>query len=106
MPMTKPAVTPINAWVMPANEGMPAVTLWPRVSTTATAANITAMTRYRVAERRRIAQPAPNQAPSRLPANRLAMTKRQRRCDHDEAHGLVQDHRFQRCELEYANEQG
>lgn len=73
MPMTKPAITPALSCAAPVNSGCPAVASCPSTSTMAMAMSTMAMTLYNVADFRRIAQPAPNHAPSRLPASRLPM---------------------------------
>ena len=91
---------------------------WPITRTMAISSSMIAMTRYRVCEASFVAHPAPNHAPSKLPASRFddhrpmrgdrrerhrCRSKRESGGDDDQAHGLVQDHRLQGSELERAD---
>src|SRR4051794_2705061 len=119
-PIASPATAPAAAWGAPARSGAPALASWPSSRTAAIATSSTAITRCSLSGLRRVAQPAPSQAPSGLPREQLRDhfptrrdgaerhrrgPERQGRGDDDEAHRLVEDDRLERREAEGPDQQ-
>jgi hypothetical protein len=71
--MTNPAASPSTICVHPARGGAPATRSCASSSAAAITTSSTAITRYSVSDLRRVAHPAPNQAPARLPPSRFTM---------------------------------
>ena len=70
-PMPKPARTPTRKSPTPDNAGSGSAPAWLAAKTIAMPTRSTAITRYNVAVRMRVAQDAPTQAPARLPTRRF-----------------------------------
>jgi hypothetical protein len=73
-PIPAPATSPRIAVAAGSRSSLDVGTRWFTASAAAIRTSSTARTLYRVAERIRVAQVAPNQAPTRLPASRLTTT--------------------------------